>query len=254
MPSSDADIAAAEATPRHPGASLAGGPPPLRLPGICTVCRRWTRGRLCSGCLQRFAAAVPRCVQCGLHAPVGALRCGACLRRGSDAPIDATVAAVDYGFPWDGLIAGFKFHQRLDLGDALARLLATALAAAALPSSVELIVPVPLAAGRLRERGYNQAWELARRVARWRGIAARPDLLLRLKNTAHQLGLSERERAANLRDAFFVEPAQRALLKGRRVALVDDVATSGATADEAARTLKAAGAREVQLWVVARTP
>jgi ComF family protein len=229
-------------------------PSPPRLPGQCAVCRRWTRGRVCGACVQRFAPSAHRCVQCGLRTPAPHARCGACLRR-AQPPVDSAIAAVDYGFPWDGLIAGFKFHQRLDLADALARLLGTALAQAPAPATrPSLIVPVPLAAERLRERGYNQAWEIARRVARWCRIEARPDVLLRVKNTAHQLGLSEAERAANLRGAFLVEPRQRARLQGQVVALVDDVATSGATADEAAKALKAAGAAQVQLWVVARTP
>jgi ComF family protein len=245
--------AAAPAAGSLPDAAMV-PPAPPRLPGLCAICRRWTRGRVCLDCVQRFAPAVARCVQCGLRTPGLQARCGACLRR-AHAPVARTVAAVDYGFPWDGLIAGFKFHQRLDLADALARLLAAALAGArAAEAGPALVVPVPLSAQRLRERGYNQAWELARRLARWSRIEARPDVLLRLKDTAHQLGLSEAERAANLRGAFLVEPRQRPRVQGRVVALVDDVATSGATADEAARVLKAAGAAQVHLWVVARTP
>lgn len=185
--------------------------------------------------------------------PAAGLVCGSCQRR-RDAPVQHSVAAVDYGFPWDGLITRFKFHQQLDLADVLARRLADALARTPDLPSVDLIVPVPLSTERLRERGYNQAWELARRVARWRRVAGDPHVLARVKNTAHQLGLSESERAANLRHAFLVEPRHVHRVQQRRVALVDDVCTSGATADEAARALRAAGASQVQLWVVARTP
>jgi len=184
--------------------------------------------------------------------PASLDRCGACLRR-PDAPVQATVAAVDYAFPWDRLITGFKFQRRLELGDALARLLHGAVQRSG-HASPALVLPVPLSTERLRERGYNQAWELARRVARWQGCAAHASLLLRVRDTAHQLGLNERERVQNLRGAFLVEPRQAARLQGCSVALVDDVTTSGATADEAARALRAAGVAQVQLWVVARTP
>jgi ComF family protein len=173
------------------------------------------------------------------------------LRR--DAPVRHTVAVADYGFPWDGLITGFKFHHRLDLAGGFARLLHRAVQRSGVPPPA-LVLPIPLSGERLRERGYNQAWELARRVARWQRIPAHPATLLRIRNTAHQLGLDEAERQRNLRGAFLVEPRHAQRLPGYRVALVDDVMTSGATANEAARTLLAAGAAEVQLWVLARTP
>ena len=223
-----------------------------RWTGLCAVCRRWTPGRLCEACLSRFAQPAPRCVQCALRLPGGAARCGACIAR-TDPPVRHTVAAVDYGFPWDRLITGLKFHQRLDLVHAFAQLMHGAVQRAGSPPPT-LVLPVPLSDERLRERGYNQAWELARRVARRLGVAAQPALLARIKDTAHQLGLDEAGRRANLKNAFMVEPRHAHHLAGRRVALVDDVMTSGATADEAARTLRAAGAAEVQLWVLARTP
>jgi ComF family protein len=225
--------------------------PPL--PSLCAVCRRWAAGRLCGDCLARFAAPVPRCLQCALRTPPGVQHCGACLRR-TNPPVQVSIAAVDYAFPWDGLIAGYKFHQRLDLAGALARLLHTTLAARPDLPPATLVLPVPLSRERLRERGYNQAWELARRLARWRGAQASASVLSRIRDTAHQLGLTENDRVSNLRGAFLVEPAQAHRVQGRTIALVDDVLTSGATGDEAARTLRAAGAALVQLWVVARTP
>lgn len=164
--------------------------------------------------------------------------------------MSSTRVGVDYAFPWDGLIAAFKFQGRPELAALLAGLLDPALADAA----VDLVLPVPLSAARLRERGFNQAWELARRLARARRLAADAHLLLRVRDTPHQTGLGAEERRRNLRHAFLVEPSRKAALAGRRVALVDDVLTGGATSDEAARTLREAGAAEVQLWVVARTP
>lgn len=163
------------------------------------------------------------------------------------------VAAVDYGFPWDALIARFKFQGEPELAGPLAALLADAVVRFA-PPPVDVVLPVPLAPARLTQRGYNQAWELARRVARALGIAAHADRLLRPADTAHQAELSRAERQRNLLGAFMVDPRQRAQLEGRRVALVDDVMTTGATADEASATLLRAGVRDVQLWVLARTP
>lgn len=177
--------------------------------------------------------------------------CGRCLATAP--PFDHAVAAVDYGFPWSGAIAEFKFRGALEWAAALARLLADAVAADAL-ARVDLVTAVPLSARRWRERGYNQAWEIARRVARARRLATCPDALLRLRDTPHQVHLDRRQRDANLRGAFMPGDAQaRARVQGRRVALVDDVLTTGVTAGEAARCLREAGAAEVQVWVLART-
>jgi len=121
-------------------------------------------------------------------------------------------------------------------------------------ASPDLVLPVPLGASRLRERSFNQAWELARRVARRRRLKACPDVLLRWRDTAHQTHLNVAERERNLRQAFVVEPRRARLLRGKNLALVDDVFTTGATAAACSVALLGAGARSVQLWVIARTP
>ena len=117
-----------------------------------------------------------------------------------------------------------------------------------------LLLSVPLSRERLRERGYNQSWELARRLGRSLRIDATPALLQRGRDTAHQIGMTRHERERNLRDAFWIDPARRATLQGRHVALVDDVFTTGATAHAAAVALRRAGAARVDVWVIARTP
>jgi len=117
-----------------------------------------------------------------------------------------------------------------------------------------LLLPVPLSLQRLRERGYNQAWELARRLARALGTRADARLLLRIRDTPHQLALPPEERAANVRGAFAVEPARRAELRGASVTVVDDVLTTGATLREIARVLRHAGVAQVHVWTLARTP
>ncbi len=228
------------------------GLPMDMLPGECEVCRHWGRARLCADCRGRFAAAVPRCERCALRLPSASALCGPCLRQ--PPPQQRTLCAADYGFPWDRLIADFKFHGRADLAPALAQLLAQAVAAAPSAPPPDLVLPVPLAPRRLAERGYNQAWELARRVARRQGLAARADVLTRPVETAHQADLPRTARLANLRAAFVVEARRQPLLRGRRLALVDDVLTTGATAREAVATLLRAGAAAVDVWVLARTP
>lgn len=225
----------------------------IRWPGLCAVCHGFDGGRICAACLARFAAPVPRCRRCALPlAEHGAdAVCGACLV--APPAFDAAVAAVDYAFPWDRLIASFKFHDALDLAGVFAASLGDALARTAMPAP-DRVLPVPLAASRLVERGYNQAWELARRIAAANRWPADPALLLRVRDTPHQLALPPDARAANVRGAFAVEPAKRGELAGRRVLVVDDVMTTASTADEIARVLRAAGAAHVAVAVVARTP
>ena len=116
----------------------------------------------------------------------------------------------------------------------------------------DVIVPVPLSDARLAARGYNQAWELARRVAAAVARPAVPEALTRFVDTPAQATLSRAERDRNLHGAFGV--TDPATIVGRRVALVDDVLTTGATAAEASRALLQAGAAAVHLWVLARTP
>jgi ComF family protein len=168
-------------------------------------------------------------------------------------PYAHTVCAADYVFPWDGLISAFKFHGHVELSAALAALLSQAVRNSDAPLP-QRVLPVPLALPRLAERGYNQAWELARRVAKNLGLPAHAHALLRHVDTAHQIELDRSERQRNLRTAFMVDALQRHRVQGQSIALVDDVMTTGATVAEASQTLLRAGAASVQVWVLARTP
>jgi ComF family protein len=199
----------------------------------------------------RFAPELARCARCGLRVAVPVAACGACM--GEPPAFDACIVACDYAFPWDRLIADFKFNACVELAAPLASRLVHAVRqrGAELPA---LVLAVPLAPGRLAERGYNQAWELARRVASALSCRADARLLERPAEGAHQAQLTLAQRRVNLRGAFTVQPLRRARLQGRHVALVDDVMTSGATLREAALALRRAGAARVDAWVLARTP
>jgi ComF family protein len=226
--------------------------PPRRWPSVCAACRGWGLGRVCGDCRDRFAPALRRCRRCALRTPEGVEICGDCLA--SPPPFDAAFARLDYAYPWDRLIPAFKFHAALDLAPVFVEAVVEACAARAADDGEPLVVPVPLGDARLRERGFNQAWELARRVAPRLGARADAGLLLRLRDTPHQLALPPDARAGNVRGAFAVEPRRRAEVRGRTVAVVDDVMTTGSTAAELARVLRQAGASRVEIWVVARTP
>ncbi len=223
----------------------------MQPPGVCAVCHDWGRQRICANCVGRYAAPRPRCQRCALGVTTGTLLCAVCSVLAP--PHDAALAAVDYAYPWDRLIAAFKFAAALELAAPFAQLLLQAQREAALPLP-DLLLPVPLSAARLRERGYNQAWELARRLGRALGRPSHPDLLQRVRDTPHQSALPLAQRAGNVRAAFAIEPRHAAELQGRRVALVDDVMTSGTTAAEIARLLRRAGAACIEVWAVARTP
>lgn len=228
----------------------------MRCAGQCAVCRAWSHQTICEDCLQRYARPVPRCWTCAARLPLELIgrpqpQCGRCL---TDAPpLDRTVAALDYRFPWDGLLQHFKYHQALDLRESLLERLNSALTAAEVDEP-DWLLPVPLSNERLHERGYNQSHELARALARRRGLRCDPDMLLRVRHNERQAGLKLADRTANVRGVFAVEPLRAAKLRGTRVALLDDVMTSGATLFELARVLLQAGVMSVQAWVVARTP
>lgn len=219
-------------------------------PTQCAVCRAWGRARLCEDCTARHAAPRPRCTACGLVVPTGVMRCGACIAH--PPPFAFCVAALDYAFPWSGLVGGLKFRGQTGVVAPLADLLAERVRAAA--RDVALVLPVPLGRERLAERGFNQSALLARRVARRLGRPFAAHVLQRVVETPHLADLPQPERARAIRAAFAIAPGARGRIEGRALALVDDVMTTGATAAEAARTLLAAGAASIELWVVARTP
>lgn len=224
------------------------------LPGICQVCHAWPADPVCTDCRQRLAIPRRRCERCAAPLPGNQTQCGACLVD-PDA-LTRCVAAVDYAYPWDRLIARFKFEGEPAWAHSLARLMADAPGAVDLWQGCDGVVPIPLTVTRLAERGYNQSWELAKALRRLAGDvpAPWPQALVRLGQAPDQHRLSRGQRLNNLSGAFAARPAMVSRLAGARVLLIDDVSTTGATLRAAARALRQAGASQVSALVLARTP
>lgn len=222
-------------------------------PTTCAICHAPSRGRagrICEACGARWAPRRHRCITCALPLAEGQAQCGACLR--DPPPLAGAIASVDYGYPWDGLLQSFKFHDALDLAPALADAMHRAWLGHG-AARFDLLLPVPLSDARLRERGYNQAAVLARALGRLAQVPVEVDAVLRTRDAPAQATLSRAERLSHLRGAFAIEPAAAPRLRDLRLAVVDDVMTTGATVHELARTLQRAGVRSVHAWVLART-
>jgi ComF family protein len=159
-------------------------------------------------------------------------------------------AAVRYDDVARTLVHALKYGDRLDLAPTMGRWMARA--GGELLAEADALIPVPLHWRRLWARRFNQSALLAKTIAEESGVAVADGVLKRVKATAQQVGLSQVERAENVQGAFRVAPDRRAEIAGRRVVLLDDVLTSGATSDACARALLRAGARNVDVLVFAR--
>ena len=200
----------------------------------------------------------PRCVLCGGRGQRPCLDlCAGCeaalpaspqvLLEGQR-PIERCLAPFAYAFPVDHLIQMLKYRGHLAVGRVLGTLLARSVRALGLHHDVDCVVPVPLHPGRHAERGFNQSAEIAGRVARVLGLETLEGAVGRVRDTRPQVGLRPEERRRNIADAFVAS----ALFRGRRVAVVDDVMTTGATVGAVAAALRQAGAISVDAWCVAR--
>lgn len=217
------------------------------LPHSCLLCGTATPAPLCPGCLADLPLlAGETCHLCATPLAAPAPACGACLK--TPPAFDATFAALRYAFPVDRLIQALKFAHRLAIADFFAACMRTAMTSAALPLAGAVIIPVPLSRQRLRERGFNQALEIARPLARHLGLPLDTTSLVRVRDTLPQSRLSWRTRKGNVRHAFEC----RGDLTGKTAIVVDDVMTSGTTLDAAAHVLKEHGATRVINWVAAR--
>jgi ComF family protein len=221
-------------------------------PSACPACGRLlarpAAGPLCEPCWE----AIPRhrsvSCRCGLPAPGGAGLCGRC-RRGRQ-PFAAGTSLGPYAGTLRTALHALKYRGRRRTAARLAAALVEDPAVRLLLATSDLLVPVPLHPRRLRERGFNQSALLAAELGRRSGRPTLTDALVRRRDTPPQAGLSAAARRRNVRDAFAVR--RRGPLAGRVVTVVDDVLTTGATAQACALALRAAGAREVRLVTVAR--
>ncbi|WP_343584078.1 ComF family protein [Herbaspirillum sp.] len=233
---------------------------PHLLPSSCALCGDAGRETLCAPCRRRFFTRQHRrCVQCALPIPAAGkeTRCGACLKNRP--AFDATIVATDYFAPSDQLVLALKFGGDLRLAPLLAELIRNAALRDPLPGSdaplplPTMLAAVPLGRLRLRERGFNQALEIAKPLSRLLDLPLHPHLLERVKETQAQSGLPLAARARNIRKAFAVPYDAMDHVRGRHVGIVDDVMTTGDTLNELAITLKRFGAKRVTNLVFART-
>ncbi len=190
------------------------------------------------------------CARCAVPLPAPAAACGRCLKRRP--AYDATLAAALFEAPFDQIVRGLKYGATLAYAPLFARLLHAAVAIRG--EHVDVLLPVPLSRARMATRGFNQAIEIARPLARALDRPLDTASVLRVVDTAPQASLPFEARRRNVRRAFAVVDARRGAVEGRTIGVVDDVLTTGATLDELARTLKRAGAARVVNLVVARTP
>ena len=219
------------------------------LPACCVLCGAALRGELdlCAPCAAELPLHEDGCPLCAM--PLGSAHlapCGHCQRQ--PPRFSACVAALRYEYPARELIARFKFHGDLAAGRVLAHLLARRIAASD-PGHYAgtVLVPVPLHRTRLAERGFNQSERIARVLARELALPMLPALAARVRRTEDQKSLDAGARRRNLATAFHAEPCA-----GLRVAIIDDVITTGTTADALAATLLEAGAARVEAWCLAR--
>ena len=212
------------------------------LPAQCALCAGSCHGVVCSPCRQQYLEPTRRrCRQCANPLADVAVVCGRCLRR--PPAYDATWTAADYAAPVDQLLLQLKFGARLALAPLFAQLLVAAVRRDSGWDPPQMLCPVPLGPARLVERGYNQALEIARPLARRLAIPLQARLAIRVRDTRAQSGVAPRERRANLAHAFIVAPEHAGQVAGCHVGIVDDVMSSGHTVHALAAALKRAGAR-----------
>ena len=219
-----------------------------RLPSQCAVCHAWPTQSICEACVAAFAQPVTRCTTCALPVAPGIRQCGACILH--PPPLDACLAALAYAYPWSGLVADFKFNQHPGWAASFALLLRAAPWVEPALEAADLLLPMPVSKERLRDRGYNQAHVLALQLDASKLVHG---VLLRVLDTPPQRTLSRSERLRAVQNAFAVDPLQVQRVKNKRVVLLDDVMTSGASLHAAARVLRDAGAAHITGLVLTRT-
>jgi ComF family protein len=225
----------------------------VALPRLCVACRAPVSGEgVCAGCWARLSfIAPPFCERLGIPFVYDPGPGVLSMEAIADPPAYARArAAVRYDDLARQLVHGLKYQDRTDLAPPLGRWMARA--GGAILKEADLIVPVPLHWRRGWSRRYNQSGALAKAIGRIAGVPVAGTLLKRIRPTQQQIGLSRSERAENVQGAFLVPVERRTQLESRRIVLVDDVLTTGATVDACARALLRARAASVDVLVFAR--
>jgi len=220
------------------------------LPVDCTLCGQRLSGskiHLCGHCVKHLPWLNHACSLCALPLPHNQTICGKCQRQ--PPPFNGARCLFKYDFPVARLISDLKFHQQLSYGVLLGQLLAMRMEIEYTSDTrCKYIVPIPLHRTRLRTRGFNQSQEIAKSCAGALKIDLRNQILKRTTPTQAQTELTAEERKRNLRNAFSAKPAAPGL-----IVLIDDVMTTGATAEHAALALRRAGNIDIDVWCIART-
>lgn len=213
----------------------------------CILCSSISVNYFCETCYTDLPWNRNCCQHCALPLPENNELCGQCLQKKSY--YDRVISPFIYSDPIDYLITHFKYQEQLAYGKVLSDLLLTKLNPYyQTHAKPEMIIPIPLHRQRLIERGFNQALELAKPIAKTLKIPVDYRCAARIRNTAKQSGLSIKERAANIRKAFAIEKQSI-----NHVAVVDDVITTGHTMEEFCQVLRKAGITKIDVWCVART-
>jgi ComF family protein len=213
---------------------------------VCNICQAWPAQAICNACIERFAQPLMRCPVCAL--PGFSHACPTCCA--SPPAWDQAFCAVDYGYPWDACVARLKFSGDSASAVDLAHVMQHAPGVEPALERADAVLPMPLSKERLRERGFNQALELARHLSPGKTIR---DGLLRIRHTPTQASLPRTERLDNLAGSMVVHPAHAHALQGCQVVLVDDVMTTGSSLQTAALALRQVGVRHITAVVFART-
>lgn len=206
---------------------------------------------ICTACEGDLPWLIDQCERCALPLPMAGLNCAQCAHQSP--AFNEVVVPWLYDFPIDALVTRFKHQGKWPLGRLLAEMLGQTLQHRFDEGlhRPDMLIPVPLANKRMRQRGYNQAAMLAKWLGQQLQLPVEERVIKRVKETPAQQGLDAKARKRNLRSAFTVIDATQ--IVGTHIALIDDVLTTGSTADTIARLLIGAGARKVDVYCVART-
>jgi ComF family protein len=220
----------------------------ILLPYYCVLCHEKAEGQdLCAPCAAELPDIEQACPRCAMPLRGETSReCGACQQNPPD--YDRTIALFSYQDPIIKMVSQFKFHEKLLYGRLFSQLLIKKIRQQQLELP-ELLIPIPLHSSRLRERGYNQALELAKPLAKFFHLKLNYRDLVRTRVTQQQSTIKKNDRASNVKNAFAV----RQKISAKHVGLIDDVMTTGHTVNECANVLKKQGVEKVTVFAVART-